>query len=203
MIGCTDLLAEPGIPRTRTGRRRLVGATRANHGAAYQLTTKDYARLCTPSTDSTPLSPQALLPAAPAAGPVQSPYLTQTSGRGRGRTGRTRAGECPGRQRHHDTDRLHAAGRCQLESPGQGQLALTAGGVSSSFAGPRPGGPKDGRPGGDDLCSPVESSHRLPAFCRSVSADCHPGGGGAATRSPEASSRQSPTVVGPGAVPTV
>ncbi len=43
-------------------------------------------------------------------------HLTQTSGRGRGRTGSTRAGECPGRRRHHDTDRRHATGRYQRES---------------------------------------------------------------------------------------
>jgi hypothetical protein len=47
------------------------------------------------TTPSTSLSPPALRPAASAAGPVPLLHLTHASGQGRGRTGRTRAGECP------------------------------------------------------------------------------------------------------------
>jgi hypothetical protein len=36
VIGCTDPLAEQGIPRTRAGGRRLAGAARPNRGGADQ-----------------------------------------------------------------------------------------------------------------------------------------------------------------------
>ena len=53
LIGCTDLLAEPGIFGTRAGRRRLAGATQARP------------RRSGPSTTTTPTR---LSPTAPCAG---------------------------------------------------------------------------------------------------------------------------------------
>ena len=49
MIGCTDLLAEPGIPQTRAGRSRLAIATRYILGATRSTT-----RTMPPTTMSPP-----------------------------------------------------------------------------------------------------------------------------------------------------
>ncbi len=76
----------------------------------------------------------------------------------------------PDRWRRHFTVRRLAVGRSRRNPSEQGQRALIAGGVISPFTGPRPGGPKGGRPGGDDPCSPVASSHR----CRHAAAGAVP-----------------------------